>query len=296
MQFKSNMNLIVFANGDRGYLLCKELTKKNYIVKAIITNRKKFKFFKEKINHISIYVIDDINEKKSVGFLSGFKADIFLVAGFSQIFQKQILNIPKLATINLHAGKLPYYRGGSPLNWQLINQEKFAGISAILMNEGIDTGNILAEKKFKIEEKDDILSLHSKANKLFPLIAIKAIKKISEGNLGKIQDKSKACYWCQRQDKDGEIIFQKLSAKEVHCIIRALKSPYPYAWSEINSNKLRFMESVIPEIIIKGTAGKILFLGGKGPYIICKDKAILITKYKSESDANFILKSNMYFS
>lgn len=290
------MNLIVFANGDRGYLLCKELTKKNYIVKAIVTTRNKFKFFKEKINQISIYVIDDVNEKKSVDFLSGFKADIFLVAGFSQIFQKQILTIPKVGTINLHAGKLPKYRGGSPLNWQLINQEKFAGVSAILMNEGIDTGNILAEKKFKIEEKDDIFSLHSKANKLFPLIAIKAIKKISEGNFGKMQDKSKASYWCQRQDKDGEIIFQNLSAKEVDCIIRALKSPYPYAWSEINNHKIRFMESVIPEIIIKGTAGKILFLEGKGPYIICKDKAILITKYKSESDANFILKSNMYFS
>ena len=66
---------------------------------------------------------------------------------FPYIFNKELLDTPKHGSINLHGGRLPKYRGGSPLNWQIINNEKYIGISIIQMDEGIDTGPILLEKK-----------------------------------------------------------------------------------------------------------------------------------------------------
>ena len=75
-----------------------------------------------------------------------------------------------MGTINLHGGKLPKYRGGSPLNWQIINGEKFVGISIVKIGVGIDTGEIISEKKFKLKkELFNIKKVHDIANKFFLL-------------------------------------------------------------------------------------------------------------------------------
>ncbi len=289
------MDIILLENGERGYFVYKEILKTPYKIKLIVKGKEYYEFQKE-ISNCKLIFFEDINNKKSIKYLSNLNADIFLVAGFSQIFRKEVLEIPKFGTINLHAGKLPYYRGGSPLNWQLINGEDKVGLSAILMDEGIDTGNILAEIEFPIKTDDDIASLHKKSNSLFPEIAINAITKLSEGNKGKMQKINEGSYWHQRQDKDGEICFDKLSANKVHLLIKSLNDPYPNAWAKLNGRKIRFKKSEVPDICIKGKPGKIFYLQDRGPFIICKDKALLINEYLDEKDQKFVLKNNMYFS
>lgn len=289
------MKIVIFANGERGYLVYKKILKTRYEIKSIIAGKQFYKFT-EKISRCELIFIKDINSFESINYLSNLNADIFLVAGFSQIFKEKVLKIPKLGTINLHAGKLPNYRGGSPLNWQLINGEDKIGLSSILMDEGIDTGNILSETEFPITINDDIASLHKKSNLLFPDIAIKAIIKLSEGDIGKIQKRNEGSYWHQRQDKDGEISFDKLSAYQVHLLIKSLNDPYPNAWAKLNNRKIRFKRSEVPDICIQGKPGKIIYLQKRGPFIICKDKALLIKEYLDEKDNKFVLKNNMYFS
>ena len=75
-------------------------------------------------------------------------------------------------------GPLPKYRGGSPLNWQIINGEKYIGISLIKMNEGIDEGLILKEKKLFTKKEDDIQTVHNKVNKLFPNLLASLLKEV----------------------------------------------------------------------------------------------------------------------
>ena len=290
------MNIVIFANGERGLNVFNALQKENYNVVALVTIEKNKYFFEENISESLILSLNNVNENNSLRILEKFAIDIFVVAGFSQIFKKEILSIPKLGTINLHAGKLPYYRGGSPLNWQLINCEKTAGISAIMMDEGIDTGKILAEKEFKIEDNDTIKTLHLKANKLFPKLILESIIKIKNGYLGKTQDDSKAIYWHQRCDKDGEINFKNHTANEVHCLIRALSNPYPGAWAIYKGGKVIFKKSEIPNYLIKGTPGKILYLNQDGPYILCKDRAILIKEYEIYGNIEYKLINKSYFS
>ena len=76
----------------------------------------------------------------------------------------------KYGLLNCHAGKLPEYRGGSPLNWQIINNEKYFGISVIKINKDIDKGDIVKEKKFKLYTKYTIKDLHKIANNNFPIL------------------------------------------------------------------------------------------------------------------------------
>ena len=290
------MNIVIFGNGERSLSVFNELKKTNHKISAFIIISKNLNHLIKKIPNNILYSFNNINSNEAILKLKNLNADIFLVAGFSQIFKKNLLCIPKLGTINLHAGKLPYYRGGSPLNWQLINGEVNIGISAILMDEGIDTGNILSETYFTINANDDIKDLHREANKLFPKIALDAISKLIKGDYGFIQDESNACYWHQRQDKDGELNFSNSIALDIHNKIKALADPYPGAWVNFNNKKIIFMKSKLPDIKIKGTPGKVIFINKNGPYIICKDSAIRILKYKVEDDPNFELKPNIYLS
>jgi len=290
------MNIVIFANGERGLEVYKSLLKNNFQISALITNKKNNIFFKRNIPESSIHNFENINKERSLNLLKKFEADLFIVAGFSQIFKKEILKIPKLGTINLHAGKLPHYRGGSPLNWQLINCEKKAGISVIIMDEGIDTGNILAEAEFKINDDDDIQTLHAKANKIFPKITLESIIKLNNGNKGKCQDETNACYWHQRSDIDGKVDFRNLTATQVHFLIRALSKPYPGAWAIYKDKKVIFRKAILPSLSIKGTPGRIVYLNGNGPYILCKDRAILINEYSVSGNTSFKLINQTYLN
>ena len=117
---------------------------------------------------------------------------VFIIAGFPHILKQSIIDIPKFGCINLHAGPLPKYRGGSPLNWQIIKNEKKLGISIIKLNVKIDDGKILIKKFFLLKKNENILNAHKKANILFnkyifeslyKLINKRYLKKIGNNNL-----------------------------------------------------------------------------------------------------------------
>ena len=81
----------------------------------------------------------------------------------SLYFPKELINAAKKNVINLHAGPLPEYRGGSPLNWQMINGENYIGISVIKMTKGLDSGPIYEKAKFKLKDKYNISDVHKKS-------------------------------------------------------------------------------------------------------------------------------------
>ena len=123
------------------------------IPKVILGKKEDFDLFKDKkYENLEITFQNNINDKYFVDSLYNLQFDYLIMSGFRQILKKNILNTPKKGTINLHAGKLPEYRGGSPLNWQIINGEEYAYISTILTDLGIDTGNLLIEKRSKLHK------------------------------------------------------------------------------------------------------------------------------------------------
>ena len=122
---------------------------------------------------------------------------------------------------------MPKYRGGSPLNWQIINNEKFFGLSVLKIDQGIDTGHIIEEKKIKLLKNYNIKDLHLIANKNFPKMVFKSIIKVIKKSKLKKQNKNKKNYFKQRTEKDSEVNFKKKTYKEIKLYIRALKLPYP---------------------------------------------------------------------
>ena len=247
-----------------------------------------------KKNNIKILQPDNLNDKEFINKIKEINPDIIIVVAFRKL-PAEIFSIPKYGTINLHAGKLPEYRGGSPLNWQIINGEKFAYLTTIFTDEGIDTGNILKEQKIEILDKDDIKSLHKKANKIFPKMLLESIKMVRENNFGKKQNEANASYWHQRSDADGYLDFQNNDAEKIVRIVKAITKPYPGAWGLIQGQKVRIYSAKISEFAFKGTPGKTILTNGINPVVICKKESIEILNYEFEKQPNRKLSNNDRF-
>lgn len=282
--------LVIFLNGDRGIEVVKYLKKKKCIIDLIVVEKKEtIKILKNKFFIKKVHFSKNINNNYK--FLKDFKNSIFISAGFSRIFSKNIINIPNFF-LNLHAGRLPKYRGGSPLNWQIINNEKYYGISIIKLKSGIDTGDIYGEKKIKLELNDNISSVHKKVNLEFPKLLYIVLEKIVKKGIKLLkQNNRKAIYWHQRSDLDGYIDFKKKKAIEVYNFVRALSYPYKGAWALCdNFKKVRILKVKLQKYKIKGNPGHIFFLRGKGLNVVCKDRAIEILSYKFERKKEDIKK------
>jgi len=271
---KKIKNIVIFCNGERGIAVCNKLVKK-YNISLIFTNSKKMK---KKFKEIKIIYSKNINNKKFYNLLKKENADLFICAGFSNIFKNKMIILPKYGVINLHAGPVPKYRGGSPLNWQLINNEKNITLCVLKMDEGIDTGPIIESKKFPIKKNYDIKKLHSIANKNFPFLVVKSIIKIENMKKLKLQSKKNNNYWKQRKEEDGKINFKKFSGFIVDRYIRALTNPYPGAWALLNKKKIIFYKAKVVNKKINGKLGTIQTIKDK-IYLKCSHINLNIIKY-----------------
>ena len=282
------MRIVIFLNGARGISVLEHILGfSGFEVPPVVTP---LQFNNHRLadlqaaNHFEHLELADVNAHDSLRLLGSFHPDVFLIAGYSTIFRAQLLQVPLHATLNLHAGRLPAYRGGSPLNWQLINREASAGVSVIRVEEGIDSGPIMAEATFPIGTRDTIDRLHHKANSLFPQLAVTALQcLVSNNSSGRAQPEIGAQYWHQRTDADGRINFSGMPAAAIDRLVRAITRPYPGAFAYSGSHIVRIYAAEIPALCLRGVPGCVCSVMRKSPYIIWADKAILVTDYQVEN-------------
>ncbi len=271
-------NIAVFFNNTRGLYIYNHLAKKKFNILPILTR----KFLNNKIlklikNKKKIKLIKNLKDNSLKKYFKKEKYDLFIAAGFPHIFNKSYLAQPKFGIINLHAGKLPKYRGGSPLNWQIINNEKKIGISIIKLDSKIDQGPIICEKKFNNNKNDYIDDVHKKVNNFFIKMIDRSIKILEMKKKLKNQKFSKS-YFHQRSDKDGLINFNT-NALNVYNFIRALSHPYKGAFFFHKGKKIRIYKSKINTIKSTNKIGKPFKLKRKKNLIIkCKKNNIEVLR------------------
>jgi len=188
-------------------------------------------------------------------------------------------------------GELPQYRGSSTLNWMIINGETKGGVAIILIDAGIDTGDIIAKESFEIRPNDTIKEVIYKTDKIFPRLLIKVIRQIKNGTVKrKPQPPGKGTYYHTRYPRDGKINWERSSAKEVYNLVRALTHPCPGAFTYFNNKKLIIWKASLIEEDIRGIPGRVCLRRRRGIVAIAADRGLLITRVqpegKSECDAN----------
>ena len=147
----------------------------------------------------------------------------------------------------------------------------------------------MSKKRDKISEKDNIRTLHIKANKNFKKIILLAIKNLINKNYIKKSNK-KSFYWHQRQDNDNHLKFINKNSIQSYNFIRALTKPYPCAWVICNNKKVRLIESKIISLKTSSIPGKVIYKNNK-PIVSCLNGSILLIKYYFEKNMNLKLKN-----
>ncbi len=227
----------------------------------------------------------DVNSASFAKKLKSYNADIFVSMSFDQILRKHIFEIPKHGTINCHASRLPKYRGRNVLNWAIINDEKEFGITVHYIDSGIDTGDIILQEVFPINEKDNYQTLLSRAFVECPKILYKAICQILEGNASRIQQDSldePVLICCKRLPGD-ELINWSQTSREIYNFVRALCPPGPSATTTYNGIKVKInkAEAMKTSYSYKGVPGAILSKEKNGFIVKTLDSYVKIIEWEA---------------
>ncbi len=208
-----------------------------------------------------------LKDPQFIAELKNLNADIFVVIAF-RMLPKEVWQLPKMGTFNIHGSLLPNYRGAAPINWALINGERKTGVTSFFINEKIDVGSMIDFIEIPISEIDNAGTLHDKLMGSAAILSVKTINAVAEGN---IQPKKQLL---KGNEKPAPKIFKPNcqikwsdSPKNIYNFIRGL-SPYPVAWTPIFENgneigQLRIYEAAILDDRHSLESGKVIFKEGK---------------------------------
>jgi len=203
-----------------------------------------------------------INSIEFFNLVSSYKCDLFVSMSFNQIFKESLINLPRLRTINCHAGKLPFYRGRNILNWALINDESSFGITVHYIDEGIDTGDIILQHNYRIDDSDDYSTLLVRAYQGCSLILYEAIKLIQRGNVERIvqSDIDPIGSYCTTRMEGDEVLDWGQKSRDIFNFVRAICLPGPQARThldevEIKINRVRYLSNATK---YKGIPGSVI--------------------------------------
>lgn len=187
---------------------------------------------------IPVYQPAKVREASFVEVLQGMEADVYVVIAFGQLLPKAVLELPKYGCINIHASLLPKYRGAAPIQWCVIDGEGETGITTMMMDVGLDTGDMLEKTVIPIEEKETGGSLHDKLSLAGGALILSTLKKLEEGTLVRTpQTDEGTCYAKMLTKSLGDIDWNQ-SAVSIERLIRGL-NPWPSAYTLWNGKTIK---------------------------------------------------------
>lgn len=279
---KHKPKLIFMGTPDFAVPSLKALSENGYHVLTVVTQPDRPKGrgrkiipspVKEAAQHIGCDVMQPVSVKNKDFFdiISGLKPDMFIVVAYGHVLPKSILAIPETGAINLHASLLPKYRGPAPIQWAIINGEKETGVTTMLMDEGLDTGDILLSSKEKITEVDTSATLHDRLAVLGADLLIKTLKSLENNAITPIVQKhAGATYAPLLKKSNGRIVWGK-NAEQISCFIRGV-TPWPGAFTFQDNKRLKIFSAEpirvetdeTPGTVIKGFPDELRIATGKG--------------------------------
>lgn len=230
-------------------------------------------------NGIKVYQPVKVREKEFVEVLEGYKPDVIVVVAFGQIIPESILNIPKYGCINVHGSLLPKYRGAAPIQWAMLDGEKETGITTMLMDKGLDTGDMLIKRVVRIEEDETSGTLFEKLMKLGAEALTDTLSGLEKGELiPEKQGESPTDYARMLTKSMGIIDFNNTAAK-LDCFIRGM-NPWPSAYTVLNGKTLKIWAA--KPIEMKGEAGMVLEVRKDSFVVACGEGALEIFEVQLE--------------
>ncbi len=275
------MRIVFMGTPDFAVETLEKIIENGYEVVAVVTQPDKPKGRDKKLSpppvkecalkhNLTVLQPQRARDEAFVQELKRYNPDVIVVVAFGQILPESILHMTKYGCINVHASLLPQYRGASPIQWAVIDGCKKTGVTTMLMDEGIDTGDILMVREYELARKETGGSLFDKLSLLGAELLIETLKGMETGSIKPIkQDNEKSSYVKMLTKAMGHIDFAK-NANEIERLIRGL-NPWPSAFTYMNKKMLKIWDADVSEDIEVpqnspvGTA----FVSKEKMYVIC---------------------------
>ena len=234
-------------------------------------------------HNLLLHQPENLKDESFISSLSQLEADLFVVVAF-RMMPKIVWSLPKKGTFNLHASLLPQYRGAAPINWAIINGESHTGVTTFLIDEKIDTGNILMYEKAEINPNDNAGTLHDKLMLLGKDLVLKTIdnlqnnsleprKQITDGTELKLAPKLTKANTKIDWNESGNVIVNKIKGL----------SPYPSSWC-----KIQFAEKTLNFKLFDASLSDLkiptghMIIKGKNCYVGTNSNAIKLLEVQVE--------------
>jgi len=209
---------------------------------------------------LTLFQPEKVREEAFQEKIKSLHPDLFVVVAYGQILPKSLLKIPKHGAVNIHASLLPKYRGAAPIPWAILKGERLTGVTTMMMDEGMDTGDILLQTEIPIGDEETSETLQDRLALLGAQLLLEIVRGMKAGNIHPIQqDHSKATYAPPLKKEDGQIDWGK-EAKEIDRQVRAL-NPWPGAFTEWNGQLLKIYKGEVREETSERKAGIVSWVG-----------------------------------
>jgi len=190
--------------------------------------------------------------------ITGAGTDLFVVVAYGKILPPEVFTLPPLNTINLHPSLLPKYRGAAPIQWAIICGDHETGITVQLMNEQLDAGDILSQKKIPI---DSDITAGELSRIIMPQgaeLLIDTIEQMSRNQITPLKQNEEEATYCDKLDKELARINWKMNSGQIHNLVRGL-NPSPVAWTTFRDITIRIWRTAIieEEIPLTGVQGNL---------------------------------------
>lgn len=242
--------------------------------------------------NIEVYQPKTLKTDEAYDKIAALQPDFIVVAAYGKILPQRILDIPKYGCVNLHGSLLPAYRGAAPIQWCVINGEKKTGLTSMLMDAGLDTGDILLVSETEIDENETAGELFDRLAAMGPELLLKTLKGLSDGSIvPQKQDNEKATY-VSVLSKEMAVIDWENEAHVIHNKVRGM-SPWPIAKTTLDGKLLKIYSTLIFGGKVSGVPGTLHFDNGR-IFVACgSSSALEITELQLEgakrmSPADFI--------
>ena len=193
---------------------------------------------------LTVYQPKSVKTSETLDILKSLNPDLIAVVAYGKILPKEILELPKFGCVNAHASLLPKFRGASPIQWSIYCGENKTGVTTMLMDEGMDTGDMLLTEETEITSTENFRTLHDKLAEIGANLLLKTVNGLFNDEISPVkQNDSEASYAPIIKKEMGEIDFNK-TANEIDCQIRAF-TPWPSAYLFIGGKRVKIINAAV---------------------------------------------------
>lgn len=228
---------------------------------------------------IKVYQPVKVREQEFVEILRGYNPDVIIVVAFGQIIPESILEIPKYGCVNIHGSLLPKYRGAAPIQWAVLDGEKETGVTTMLMDKGIDTGDILLKRVINLAEDETAGSLFDKLMALGAETILETLEGLENGSITPEKQGESPTDYAKMLTKAMGLIDFTRTAAELDCFIRGM-NPWPSAYTVLYGKTLKIWKA--KPVDGNGGAGSVLSVGKDSFIVCCGENALEILEVQLE--------------